>query len=145
MIFLVYQKHRFRVLKFTGALSKRDSTYLHLHTARAPWASQSAFCPQGSCEQGLSLHLTKGSPKINFNFWNFLLSYIEIIYMIFLHTCKASGTFANSSSTSIFTFGIYTTRILITRIDLAVWIWVPIRPSSTGTYLKCVRFRNNMS
>ena len=67
-------------------------TYLHLHTARAPWASQSAFCPQGSCEQGLSLHLTKGSPKINFNYmWNLLVSYIDIINVFFYIPVKPLG------------------------------------------------------
>ena len=72
-------------------------TYLHLHTARAPWASQSAFCPQGSCEQGLSLHLTKGSPiKLKYQFSNFqivklMLFHIERLYMIFYIPVKPLG------------------------------------------------------
>ena len=51
-------------------------------------------------------------------------------------TVETSGTSANSSCSCVFTFSIYTTRVLIARVYLAIWVGVSKGATSACTYLK---------
>ena len=130
MRFLVYQKQGFHVLKFTIQIPVLEINYLIYLPTSTYCSSSLSFTISILSTRILRTRVIVTSHKrityqIKVPIFKFsnceinVISHKEIIYD-FLHTCKASGTFANSSSTSIFTFGIYTTRILITRIDLAV-------------------------